>query len=389
MRHLGQNETPAVVLLTKGNDMGQLATQGTTDLARPVGNKGGIQRLLESPAMMESIRTVLPRHLTPTRVVKMVLIAASRQPRLLECTGESICKAVITASELGLDCSGTLGSGYMVPYRNNKKNVYEAQFIPGYRGLIDLARRGGEVQDISAHVVYRQDEFEFELGTNPTLRHKPYIGADRDEGKKAIIGAYMTAKLKDTPDLKIEFMTISQIEGIRKRSKAKDDGPWVTDYAEMCRKTVVRRGCKYLPLSVELEKALRVDDEQFVGSGVTDLIDPPPVAPPPRRLSERKTQTPPAQDAEEPPTEQQEDEPAGDQDQAPPANESAEPDAHEKLVIMLMETFEVDRELAIVTLDRAVKPMSKKPVTFLQLPDDQLPVVEAKIRKGEIKPEKK
>lgn len=236
-----------------------MSGQNTQMARRPqqaeiVRSKQGLQTLLNDPQMQSSIAQVLPRHITPERVVKMALVAASRQPKLLSCTKESICKAIITASELGLDCSGTLGSGYIIPYGN------EATFIPGYRGLIDLARRSGQISNIQAHVVYKQDFFEFELGTDMKLVHKPHIAANRDESKQAIVCAYAIAELTDGTR-QIEVMTISQIEGIRKRSKAGNNGPWVTDFAEMARKTVVRRLCKYLPLSPELEKALQIDNE--------------------------------------------------------------------------------------------------------------------------------
>jgi len=187
----------------------------------------------------------------------MVLVSSSRNPKLFECTKESIAKAVITASEMGLDCSGSLGSGYLVPYFNGKIGAYEAQFIPGYRGLIDLARRSGHVKSIEAHVVYKDDSLDIEFGLEPKLSHKPNPMVEPQD--KNIVGAYMVAQLID--DAKhVEYMTRAEIDKIRNRSKASNSGPWVTDYAEMCRKTVVRRGAKYLPLSPELERLIEYDN---------------------------------------------------------------------------------------------------------------------------------
>jgi recombination protein RecT len=263
-----------------------------------VRDRQGLASLMEG--MKQSMADVLPRHITPERVMKMALVAASRQPKLFECTKESICKAVITASELGLDCSGTLGSGYLVPFYNNNIRASEAQFIPGYRGLIDLARRSGQIKRIEAHVVFKQDEFDVSFGLDPKLDHKPYIGADRKESQADIRAVYAVAELSDGSK-QCEVMTASQVEAIRRRSKAANNGPWVTDYAEMARKTVVKRLCKYLPLSPELEKAIQLDNE--VDGVFVDVTPTAPSAEPPAgkktdRLAKRLTTQP----AEEPAT---------------------------------------------------------------------------------------
>ncbi len=221
-----------------------------------VGDKNQLNALLSREAVQKSLADVLPKHLTPERVVKMALVAASRQPTLLKCTSESFLKAIMTSAELGLDCSGTLGSGYLVPFYN--KGVQEVQFIPGYRGLIDLARRSGSIARIESRIVYAQDVFEIEYGLDQKLIHKPKLTGDRGD----IVCVYGIAELTDGTN-QVEVMTIDEVEAIRKRSKAGDSGPWRTDFGEMARKTVIRRLVKYLPLSTELEKALVVSDEEF------------------------------------------------------------------------------------------------------------------------------
>lgn len=223
-----------------------------------VENKHGLQSLVQQ--MQGAIADVLPRHVTPERVAKMALVAASRQPKLYECTRESLAKSLMTASELGLDCSGTLGSGYLVPYWNKNIRAREAQFIIGYRGLIDLARRSGQISQIEAHVVYENDDFDIQYGTDPCIVHRPNMDGEPGEMKCVYAVAVLRDGTKQT-----EVMTRSQIDGIMRRSSSKDQdgnpyGPWVTDYTEMARKTVVRRLCKYLPLSAEMETALAAED---------------------------------------------------------------------------------------------------------------------------------
>lgn len=216
---------------------------------------------------------VLPQHMRPERLIKVALMAMNRQPLLLQCTQASLFQALLAAASLGLEPDGVLGSAYLVPYRNNKTGQYEAQLIPGYRGLIDLARRSGQIESIEAHVIREGDKFECGFGLYPTLTHTPvFPGTAEYLDNKHIIGAYAVAKLKDGAS-QFEVMSRAEIDAIRNRSKAKDSGPWATDYPEMARKTVVRRLVKYLPMSIELSTALEIDNRTEDGTGVIDLID--------------------------------------------------------------------------------------------------------------------
>lgn len=247
------------------------------DEAKPAPQLPALKQRMESlRTMLEkakpSMALIVPKHVTPERLIKLALVAASRSPRLLECTPESVVQGVMTASQLGLDVGGPLGSAYLVPYKNNKTGRYEAQFIPGYRGLIDLARRSGQILGIEARVVHEKDTFEFQYGLTPMLRHIP--SDEEDPGKTT--HAYAIAKLKDS-DPQVEVMTARELTGIRRRSKAANDGPWVTDTDEMNRKTVVRRLVKYLPMSVELATALELEDRAEQGEVAALDLDLVPV----------------------------------------------------------------------------------------------------------------
>jgi len=231
----------------------------------PIGNSMGLKALAE--IMRDKIAEALPRHVTPDRMVKALLTAAMKQPKIFLCTQESIIKALIDASTLGLDCSGTLGSGYLVPFNKsvrengNWSKRMEVQFIPGYRGLIDLARRSGEIASIEAHMVYAQDKFLLRYGTEKKLDHEPYLKADRRE---EYIAVYAVATLKDGTQ-QIEVMTLADVhkimgETMRKNGQKEVSGPWKDHFSEMARKTVIRRLMKYLPLSPELERVMEHDD---------------------------------------------------------------------------------------------------------------------------------
>jgi len=202
------------------------------------------------------IRAVIPKHLTAERITRIALVAASRNPLLLQCDPMSILQAVMTASYLGLEPNTPLGHAYLIPYKNGHTGKYEAQFITGYRGLIELAMRSDRVTSIEAHAVYDCDEFHFELGTARTLYHKPQL--DRPE-KARIIAVYAVAELANG-SFKFDVMGRGDVEGIRARSRSANHGPWVTDFQEMARKTVVRRFSKQLPLSPEFAHAVAADE---------------------------------------------------------------------------------------------------------------------------------
>jgi recombination protein RecT len=255
----------------------------------------------------DALPTTVAAVLTPERLTKITLGAISRVPRLLECTPQSILRSVLDAASLGLEPSGgALGQAYLVPFKNNKIGKYEAQLIVGYRGLITLARRSGHVSGVEAHVVHENDVFIVEYGLNPVLVHKPKITGDR--GK--IIAVHCLALLSDGAR-QVEVMTIGDVEDVRKRSRASNNGPWVTDYSEMVRKTVVRRAAKYWPLSIEIARAFDLDDVAAEARGApfaneADVIDVTTEPTEGKHLARepRKLAEPPPSDAQEPPPEQ-------------------------------------------------------------------------------------
>jgi recombination protein RecT len=222
-------------------------------------------------ASKDAIAQRLPRHLDADRMIKVALTAINKNVKLLSCTRESITLSVMQAAELGLEPGGSLGEGYLVPYNCKVKDEkgqerweMQCQFIPGYRGLIVLARRSGEISNIYAEAVYECDKFDVELGLNPKLVHIPDYDSDERDDEKKITFTYAVAKFKDGS---YQFVVLSrkQIEKLRSRSKAATSGPWVTDFEQMAIKTAIRRLSKHLPLSVELAKALDIQGKAESG----------------------------------------------------------------------------------------------------------------------------
>lgn len=210
----------------------------------------------------DQIQIALPRHMTAERMIRVAMTAVQKQPKLMECTPISVLGAIVEASQLGLEPDGILGQAYLVPYYNNKTKRTEAQLQPGYRGLIALARRSGEVSTLYAELVYESDQFKISKGDTPRLKHEPnYDAANRG----AIRGAYAVVIYKDGGK-DFEYMPLSELDKIKNQSKAKEFGPWQTHPEEMYRKCPIRRLAKRLPLSPEFQRAAVLDE--YVDAGV-------------------------------------------------------------------------------------------------------------------------
>lgn len=216
-------------------------------------------------AMREQIKSALPKHITPERIIRVALTAVSRNPKLLECAKETVLGAIVQASQLGLEPDGVLGQAYLVPFWNGKNKRFECQFIPGYRGYIDLARRSDKVKSLMAQVVCEGDDFEYEYGLNEKLRHVPGL-----DNRGEITHAYAYAQFTNG-GYAFVVLTKSDIDRARAKSQAKDNGPWMTDYEAMAQKTAVRRLSKWLPLSVEFAKTVELDEK--AANGLAQSLD--------------------------------------------------------------------------------------------------------------------
>lgn len=224
----------------------------STELSTQTNKIASIRALLDRSR--QQIKMALPSHMNSDRMLRIAMTSVQKTPELLNCTPQSLIGAIIQSAQLGLEPDGVLGHAYLIPYGK------VCTFIPGYKGLLALARRTGEISTIQAEVVHSKDVFEFELGLHPKLRHVPTD--EEDEG--TFVAAYAVATLKDG-GIQFVVMRKNAIEKIRKRSKAANAGPWVSDFLEMAKKTTLRRLCKLLPCSVELEKAVALDERAEIG----------------------------------------------------------------------------------------------------------------------------
>lgn len=214
--------------------------------------------------MKPQIEKALPGAIGVDRVIRVALTSIQQTPKLLDCTPGSVYRALLEASQLGLTLDGPLGWAYLIPFKD------QATMMLGYRGIIHLLHKGGEVVKVIARAVYEFDPvYEVRMGTEEQITHQPCLSGNR--GK--IIGAYSVAWMKNGAT-SFDYLTEEDIEATKAFVKAKNKGylpgPWKSNEGEMVRKTVLRRHAKYLPVSPEAINALVQDEYRETVPGYID-----------------------------------------------------------------------------------------------------------------------
>lgn len=193
--------------------------------------------------------------ITPERFTRLIFSALSATPQLAECTPKSFLGAMMTCAQMGMEPNTPLGQAYLIPYKNYKSGTTECQYQLGYKGLIELAHRSGQVQTIFAECVYEHDDFEYSLGLDPMLDHHPLMHGDR--GKP--IAYYAVWRGKDG-GFGFAVMSKDDIDAHRKMFSKARTSPWDTNYDEMAKKTVLKKALKYAPLSIDMQRELAADE---------------------------------------------------------------------------------------------------------------------------------
>lgn len=229
--------------------------------ADPVGAASNLSGLLK--AFGDKIDALVPddkRETFRERLIQLVMLAATKQPLLLQCTQESLIQSVLDAAQTGLDISVSRGEAALVPFRNNKnQGRYECQFIPMYRGLARLARNSGEIKRIEAEVVCENDSFHYQKGSVVSIIFQPELFEERG----APIGVYALAEYT-SGGVQVVFLSKSDVEKVRAVSKMKDKGPWRDWESEMWKKTAFRNLSKWLTLdSDRFHHAIEVADREY------------------------------------------------------------------------------------------------------------------------------
>ena len=213
--------------------------------------------------MAPQFKAALPAHVSVEKFVRVTLTAVQTNPRLLDADRRTLFAAATRAAQMGLLPDGREGA--IVDFKG------QCQFMPMLGGVLKLVRNSGELASIDAQTVHRNDKFTYRPGIDMVPQHEPDWFGDRGD----VIGVYAVAKMKDGSAY-VEILNRQQVEKVRSVSRAKDDGPWVTWWDEMARKTAIRRLAKRLPLSTDLDGALAEDDDLFMPPAEQPTTAPAP-----------------------------------------------------------------------------------------------------------------
>lgn len=234
--------------------------------------EGSLLDIVTSKGFQKQMALALPNTLTVERLTRIIMSECRKTPELLNCSPNSFYGSILQCAQLGLEPGSALGHCYLLPFGNGKAKDGRpnAQLIIGYRGMIDLARRSGQIVSLHAYCVHEKDDFHYELGLHPDIHHIPFSTADRGP----VTYVYAVAQLQGG-GVQFEVMNRAEIEAVRSQSKAGTRGPWVSHWDEMAKKTVIRRLFKLLPVSIEAHRAVEVDEKTDRGETVTasDVID--------------------------------------------------------------------------------------------------------------------
>ncbi len=254
--------------------------QERTALTTP-GDLQSLSKFLQSDAAKKQIALALPKHITPDRMIRVVLTAAQKTPKLLQCSNNSIVLSLLNASQLGLEPNGR--DAHLVPFWNSKAGCFDCQLIADYKGLIQLAYRSGMVDNFSAKAVYERDIFQYQFGTDEFLKHIPCT----EDNPGDLVFAWACVRFKNGGS---KFVVLNRRDIARRRAKSQTanriDSVW-NEYPEaMWAKSAVRELSKWVPQTPEFmqfHEAVDTDNTIDV-QGVT--IPAEPETPPPSKAND-------------------------------------------------------------------------------------------------------
>lgn len=246
--------------------MSELAKKVSDQVARSEGREPShtqtAAEMLRDPERLKEIAKALPNGWDAERFARIALTTINSSPKLQQCEASSVVGAVLLAAQLNLELSGPLGHAYLVPFKN------KASFLLGYKGMIELARRSGQILSIEAREVRENDEFKVDYGLNSALVHVPFLSGDRGEA----IAWYGIARFVNGGHY-FQVLTKDEVEKHRGQSSFPNSPAWKDSYGAMASKTVIRVMAPFLPLTPMVEKAIAQDESvhSVIDSDIIDL----------------------------------------------------------------------------------------------------------------------
>lgn len=223
---------------------------------------------LNNPLQQKEFAKALGGVIPADKFVRLCITAYNSNADFSKCSPASFVQAAMQAAQCGLEPNTVTGEAYLIPYYNSKKDTFEVQFQLGYKGLIKLAYRTGEIASIEARTVYANDEFVYELGLDTKLIHKPFLAGERGEA----IAYYAIVKLKNG-GYNFEVMTKTDVTAFAKlKSKTFSFGPWKTDFDAMAKKTVLKQALKYVPIASDVASQIASEDADDINDTMATAL---------------------------------------------------------------------------------------------------------------------
>jgi recombination protein RecT len=217
--------------------------------------------------MTREFEVALPPQIPVDRFVRTIVTAVQMEPTLLEADRRTLFSSCMKAAQDGLLLDGR-EAGLSV-YKNRETGLKTVSYMPMVGGILKKIRQSGEISSIRAHVVHEGDDFDFELGDNERIQHKPNL---LQPGKP--VAVYAIAKFKDG-DIQREVMSVPQIEKIRAKATGIGKACWASEWGEMAKKTVIRRLAKRLPSSTDLDQVLASESGNYEPVTVAAVSEQP------------------------------------------------------------------------------------------------------------------
>ena len=205
-------------------------------------------------ANAKALAAILPKSLTLERFARIALTSIERNPKLAQCTPQSLLSCILQAAAVGLEVDNPLGHAYLVPFWDKNKSAFVCTLILGYKGLVTLMHRAGKVTSVEVRAVREGDVFEYEYGLNRKLVHRPQAPLEAP-----VTHTYAIVRLT-SGDYQFEVWDKARIDRTRARSRAATSGPWVTDWEEMAMKCPLRHLSKTVPMSAEEARVVAADE---------------------------------------------------------------------------------------------------------------------------------
>ena len=184
-------------------------------------------------------------HMLFEKLARSFSLEINTNEKLRSCSQPSMIQAFYKCCEYGLDPAASLGQAWMIPYGG------KIDFQIGYRGWLKLLYNNPMVTNILNYAVHEGDEFAYELGMNPNIKHVPAQGS---QTKDKLIATYGIVKFTNgESQIKVCWRDEIDESKAASRSGNRSDSPWNKYFESMALIVPIRKMGRNLGLPLKIE----------------------------------------------------------------------------------------------------------------------------------------